>query len=193
MRCRLKSYWKYLHIMHHDKLPRRRIQRAFIRWLMASRADWAIPVIVRQRRDRFLECEFHGLTTHIRVTLLNWEIVVEARLDEECWDLLAGFEGLPKRVTQGYVCRLCDPETRPLYRSRDAVWRDEIFEPFRAWVNETLARSDWLAFYQTSTGGSTWARLGTGDNGLAHGGPPLQAVITLRHGSAPNVVAADCD
>lgn len=168
-----------MHIMHQTKLPRRRIQRAFLQWLQASRADWVIPVIVRKRRDCFLMCELRGVTKHIRVAL-SWQILVEARLDNECWDLLACFEALPQRVPHGYVCSLCDPETRPTYHSREDLWRDEMFEPFRVWVNETLALSDWLAFYQTAPGGSTWARLGTGNNGPARGNLPPQALVTLR-------------
>jgi hypothetical protein len=41
----------------------------------------------------------------------------------------------------GYVCDECPEDDRPVFPSREALWRAEVFEPFLAWVNRELANA----------------------------------------------------
>lgn len=165
--------------MKHLKMPRRRIQRAFYQWLMESGEAFAIPVAVCRRRARYLECRLAGISNALKITLTSFDLVVAAEMDGECWDLLASFDAVPKKISEGYECTLCDPETRPSYPSREAIWREEIFEPFRNWVNDKLAHSEWVAFYQISDG-ATWAKIGPGLDKMEPALAYLHTVVPLR-------------
>jgi hypothetical protein len=46
-----------------------------------------------------------------------------------------------------------------VYPSREALWRDHLFEPFLDWCNGVLANAQWLALHRTTGGGATWAKL----------------------------------
>lgn len=166
--------------MKHFKMPRRRIQRAFYQWLMESREAFAIPVTVCRRRARYLECRLAGISDVIKITLTSYDLVVAVEMGGECWDLLACFDAAPTKIPEGYECTLCDPETRPSYPSREAIWREEIFEPFRNWVNDTLAHSEWVAFYQVSPGRSSWAKIGPGLDKMEPAPACLYSVVPLR-------------
>ena len=165
--------------MKHKKVPRRRIQRAFYLWLMASYGKFAIPVTVSRRRDLFLECRLAGITSALKITLTSYDLVVAAEINGECWDLLACFEADPKKIQERYECSLCDPETRSTHLSREAIWRDGIFEPFLNWVNDTLAKCEWLAFYQNKPSGSSWAKIGMAPDKMESEFDCLYSVVPL--------------
>jgi hypothetical protein len=46
------------------------------------------------------------------------------------WVVLQWFESAPKHVPRGYVCDLCPEDDRPVYPSREEIWRIEIFNHF---------------------------------------------------------------
>lgn len=169
--------------MKHLKIPRRRIQRAFYQWLMESREAFAIPVTVCRRRARYLECRMAGISDVLKITLTSYDLVVAVEMGGECWDLLACFDAVPTKIPEGYECTLCDPETRPSYPSREAIWREEIFEPFRNWVNDTLAHSEWVAFYKIGDG-FTKAKIGPGPGMMEPALDFLHAVVLLRREKA---------
>jgi hypothetical protein len=47
------------------------------------------------------------------------------------------------------VCRECLPEYKKLFVSREALWADHLFEALLNWVNEKLARAQWLVLHAT--------------------------------------------
>ena len=71
--------------------------------------------------------------------------------------MLTSLDTSPTRVPGGYVCTMCDPETRPTLPSREAVWETDLFEPFLQWVNECLAPAN--ALHISGDVGFTDARL----------------------------------
>jgi len=88
---------------------------------------------------------------------------------------------LPTPAEGGFVCRGCEPAKRAVFSTREALWRAHLFEPFGAWINETLAPAAGLAILRMP-GGSTAAKLmplGTEERGwdevltLAPSPPPL--------------------
>ena len=72
--------------------------------------------------------------------------------------MLHFFETYPKRVPNGYVCDQCPKDDRPVFPSREALWRAEVFEPFLEWVNHDLANSVAVSISGTPHL-ATWARL----------------------------------
>jgi hypothetical protein len=46
-----------------------------------------------------------------------------------------------------------------VFPNLDALWRDHLFEPFLAWVNEELAEADAVGLYGSPSDGYTHARL----------------------------------
>lgn len=159
------------------KLPkaRRRIHRAFLKWMRENQHRFLIPVNIRQRTDQGIELDFIGYHPAISAWLSNWCIGVSVDWQGQCWDLLCSFESAPSPVTGGYHCLLCSPGNRQIFSSRDALWTTEVFEHFLNWVNETLAPANWVALYGFS--GSTMARLSPAP---PEAGTDLFAVLPCR-------------
>ncbi len=62
----------------------------------------------------------------------------------------------------GYQCKHCvheDGKQVMMFPSREALWKDHLFEPFLQWVNEVLAPARWLQLSSIGEYGSTWAQL----------------------------------
>ena len=138
--------------------PRARIQRAFLQWLEVRKHDFEARPITTRRTDTSIGIIFRGVTPQITAALTRWEINVAAWERGECWDLLRCLEAIPKRVTDGYACSLCLPEERTVYGSREALWRQHLFEPFLEWCNGAVANPHRLALYGLA-GDATWAKL----------------------------------
>lgn len=138
---------------------RRRIHRAFLKWMQENRHRFLVPVNIRHRTDQSIELAFAGYHPIISAWLSNQCIDVPVNWQGQCWDLLCSFEPAPSTVTGGYHCLLYSPEDRQIFSSRDALWASEVFELFLNWVNETLLSANWVALYKF--GGSTMARLCT--------------------------------
>jgi hypothetical protein len=76
-------------------------------------------------------------------------------------------DSYPERGPAGYFCPLCLDyfrKTHPgetftgIFPTREAVWTDDIFEPFLNWVNDDLANASHLGLFGTPDYGS-WAKL----------------------------------
>ncbi len=146
---------------------RPRIQRAFFTWLIRNRHRLAFDLLIEGRTDRFIEFSFVGINRAISAILNTNEIVVLAELKGECWDLLMDWDSSPACGPTGYFCGSCldhfrdtnpGEEFTKFFPSREAVWADDIFEPFLRWVNEGLTNAKWLGIYG-EWGHATWARL----------------------------------
>lgn len=140
------------------KLPRPRIQRAFVHWLRANASRFAVPVKIIRCQHRCMDIALEHLNPCLEI-FLTWEIGVGVTWQGTFWDYLTSFEAAPIHTPQGYVCDLCEPEGRDVYTSREALWIDHLFEPFLTWVNEELVPARWLALYGSIDFGATWAKL----------------------------------
>jgi hypothetical protein len=120
------------------------LQRAFSKWLEKNRARFAVEIKLGRRTDTALEFSFAGIDSAISGALTTWEINVTVTHEDECWDFLLSLDAEPKRVQSGYICRLCPPDSRPVFPNRPSLWTAELFEPFLEWVNEDLAKAKWL-------------------------------------------------
>ena len=139
-------------------MPVPRIQRAFYRWFDESSRRFAIPLTIHRRTKRWMVMTLRN-DWPIPVTLLRDEIHVAIDWEDYFWDLLYCNDMVtPRRVPGGYVCAHCRPEAQKLYPSREALWRDHLFEPFLEWVNEKLAKSTAIGLFGERDH-MTWARL----------------------------------
>jgi hypothetical protein len=126
------------------KEPRRRIHRAFARWLKANRTRFRIPLRIFQRTDRALYFSFDHVSHIVTGCLSTWEIIVEVQFENTSWDLIFVAEQSAERVPDGYICRLCLPEFIKVFTNRDALWTGHLFEPLLTWVNDELSPANWL-------------------------------------------------
>ncbi len=145
-------------------MPIPAIQRCFAAWHDANTRRFLVPVRCGEPTPRSLRLDFPslGLEENLYASLRDSEITVYASAEGEVWNLLVSLDLLvPKRVEGGWVCRHCvggvpyTGITPRLYASREALWRDHLFEDFLAWVNTKLARADTLAFYRFGEGGTS--------------------------------------
>lgn len=77
----------------------------------------------------------------------------------ECWDLVESHEAGAVASASGYFCTLCVLEARVFYPSREALWRDHLFETFLEWVNDKLLKARWIGIYGSHEIGGTWVKL----------------------------------
>ncbi len=110
-----------------------------------------------ERTDLVWSFAFVGVTGLVCGWINTFEMTVAARWGDEAWDPILDLDAYPLRVEGGIICRICRPSA--LFESRTALWADHLFEPFLAWVNDTLAPSPWLELTGTADNGATSARL----------------------------------
>lgn len=55
------------------------------------------------------------------------------------------------------VC--ASPEARVFYPSREALWRNHLFEMFIEWANDKLLKARWIGVYGSPEIGVTWVKL----------------------------------
>jgi len=137
---------------------RRRAHRAFLRWYATNEERFATKLELLKRTDTCLDIGFCKISRVVTAELAYDEIGIAVIWDGICWDMLHFFETYPKRVPNGYVCDQCPKDDRPVFPSREALWRAEVFEPFLEWVNHDLANSVAVSISGTPHL-ATWARL----------------------------------
>jgi len=161
---------------------RSRAQRAFFAWLNEATPRFKIPLCIEKRTDKDVIFSFVGIPAAIRGYLtfdyMCWErslntrkkqftvrkisggeVIISVDWQDQSWDILLCLEVLPERTARGYVCHECEPEARELFPSREALWKDHLFEPLLKWINEELATARAVGIYQTRDEGGTWAKL----------------------------------
>ena len=135
------------------------IRDVFYNWLEGDAAKrLAIPLVIGKWKDEYLEFAFTGITPAISVTLDAWNLCVQVEWEGTNWDVILDLDTEPQSVDGGVVCGWCEPEDRIIFPSEVELWRDHLFEPFLAWVNDELATADLLCLYGERDH-MTWAKL----------------------------------
>ena len=137
-------------------MPLPRIQRCFLKWM--EDADLAFRLRKVRRTDRFLEFRFEGITPALRVILSRYDIDVWVEWEGEDWDAVYSEYVSARRAEGGWTCTACPADTRKLWASREALWREHLFGLFLDWVNGTLAEAELLAL-DGKRDSMTWAKL----------------------------------
>ena len=143
-------------------LPRPRIQRAFVHWLNENWTRFAVPVRLPKISARGVEVNFLSYPDCLNVQLSNHDLAVQVKWQGDSWDRLIDLDVLPCHAPDGYKCRCCyveHGESVSIFPSREALWKDHLFEPFLKWVNEELALARWLRVSCTGDRETTWAQL----------------------------------
>ncbi len=152
--------------------------RAFRDWLELNRSRFAHPVQLRKRRGHWAEFSFAGVHPAISGSLTESGLSVFAKYQGDTWDILFDNDAYPKKVRQGYVCRECLPGYQKLFESRKALWAEHLFEALLKWVNEDLARAQWLVLQATPPEYS-WALLAETKPEPAQAKDPEDRSVTL--------------
>ncbi len=148
------------------KRPMNATVASFLRWHEESKERFAIPLVGMRRCRRGISMRFSLPNGGLSMTLFGNELIVRADnpfVPFDVWDLLLEFDAAPKALQDGWMCQRCIANTDPdkpiptVYPSRDALLRDHVFEPFLAWVNESLAKAEAIGFYEKC--GGAWAKL----------------------------------
>jgi hypothetical protein len=156
---------------------RRPFHKAFFRWYAMNEEGFAIKLELLKRTDTCLDIGFCKIDRVVTAGLTDDEINVYINWQGTFWDMFDGFETYPRRVPNGYVCDQCPENDRPVFPSREALWRAEVFEPFLVWVNDRLANAEAIALSGTPDR-ITWARLVGGSSDM--GSPGSSQAGTAR-------------
>lgn len=151
--------------MSPKRQARPRIQRAFLRWFQENRFRFNVQIELSQITDKGIRLRFPAYPDVLSVWLSRWDLSVCVDWQGEFWDMLISLDAIPEASPAGYRCTLC--ENGSTWSSREALWRDHLFEPFLEWVNQRLAAATWLRLYRTREGGSSWATYGNHQNAAA--------------------------
>lgn len=101
---------------------------------------------------------FSGLNPEVIYAAIRPEgIMVVVEQSGKFYDALFDLDIEVKRTTKGYTCQSCDVEDQVIFPTREDLWRDHLFEPFLAWVNEKLAVARGIRI--AINNGCTWAKL----------------------------------
>ncbi len=136
---------------------RPRIQRAFLAWLAKVEGRSAVPLFVQKRTDRLIEIGLGKFEPHLVAYLKRGGIDVAVDWDGACWDFLWDEITAPLNVTGGYACGAWGCTEPSVFSTREAYWREHLFEPFLDWLNDKLAAAQALGLYRVD--GCTWAKL----------------------------------
>jgi hypothetical protein len=135
---------------------RRRIQRAFLSWLVKNHHLLTIDLIIESRTDEILRFSFEGINSSICGALNTYEINVWVEWNNYCWDTIFSFESAPIRGANGFFCKFCrdhflhdfpDCQFDEIYRAREEIWEKDIFHPFLEWINVELAPAKYLGLF----------------------------------------------
>jgi len=146
--------------------PRRRLHRAFVKWLFANQHRFTVELVFQRRTDRSIHFSFAGINPVIEGCLHTYGLALDVTWEGNSWDFIGDWDPSPKRFAKGYACTMIrdwfqarhpDQEFSEYHGTREALWTKEIFEPFLEWANDTLAPAHMLKL--TQYGGATWATL----------------------------------
>ena len=137
--------------------PRPRIQRAFVLWLRENRSRFFVPIQITEVNHSGIGLKFPNYPDCLSVGLSRFDLSVYVEWHGIGWDMLISLDAVPERVPGGYRSVL-NTDLEAVFPTREAVWRNDLFEPFLSWVNNKLACATALRLYG-QRGESTWAVL----------------------------------
>jgi len=136
---------------------------AFIEWIEARTPNLAAQISIDKRTRRGIQFSFVGYPPEISGWIGRSNLCVSASHDGECWDLIFDDDCVAEQSGDGFFCSVYLPEYQKVFPSKDALWRESVFEQFGDWINMELATATGLVF--CATGGATWAYLVDDDPG----------------------------
>jgi hypothetical protein len=138
--------------------PRRRIQRAFLKWLAGYNQKALHRLVVIKRTDKVVHCQVQGVSSAVNLILTD-TLFVSVYRDRDEWDQILWLDCIPMKEGGHYICPFCDRQHRIQWSTRDQFWQAQLFEPLAKWLDK-LDETDWLLFYELP--GATWVKLHRG-------------------------------
>lgn len=134
-------------------------QRLFNDWLAQNRSRFSHPPMAIRRRKGSLSFRFTGVASSVWGSINDWGgMVIGVDYQGECWDLVADLDIAPERLTTGgYICGLCDADSRMIYPTREAIWMEHGFEPLLEWCNQQFQADRWVTIWGID--GGSWVTL----------------------------------
>jgi hypothetical protein len=149
--------------MSIKRLPRPRIQRAFVQWFNENRTRFEVPIRLTKFSAKGMELHFLNFPDCLFVRISSEELAVHVKWQGEYWDILIDLDAYPVHTPAGYKCKCCahdGNESATIFSNREVLWQDHLFAPFLKWVNEDLAPARWLQVSCIGDDrGITWAQL----------------------------------
>ena len=136
----------------------RNILQAFTQWLDEN--PLLLPIEYIEGTDQYAVFKFTSIpdASGVLVRIEEEGISIPVMVESKCFDLLAAFDIQVEHGKMGYYCAICAQFGHEnFYRSVNELLLQELFKPFRQWVNHKLATANSLCLYDF--GGSTMARL----------------------------------
>lgn len=156
-------------------------QEAFLAWFREKPNRFKLPVSVGAVTSTRIEMRVQGIHPAIYTSIEDHsEINVYVEWEGVGWDqllwLFADETRGPGDV--GWIDDSVLPEFRVIHPTREALWRENVFEDLLRWINEELAHATHLAMWG-SADDATWAR-------LVRDGKVLRAAWTIaENGGTP--------
>jgi hypothetical protein len=142
----------------YGHLPRPRIQRAFVQWFRENRYRFNVSVRLGKISRSGIELNFPNHSKCLSAWLSGSGLEVFVDWQGLSWDRLISMDCMPVPVPGGYRCAWC-LEFVSVRPSREALWREHLFEPLMSWVNDQIAPASHLLLFGRA-GDATWAELG---------------------------------
>lgn len=172
--------------MSAKRLPRPQIQRAFVSWLNERQSCFRVGIRISKITAKGVELVFKGYPDCLSVWLTRSELGVHVEWQGVYWDCLIDLDASPFHTLGGYQCGRCEHEegvSGMIFTSREALWKDHLFEPFLKWVNEKLAPARWLGIFRMSDEGATWAELMREESAMAEPSKFIRELVLLPRSS----------
>jgi hypothetical protein len=146
-------------------------REAFLAWARKERKRFRLPVSVGAVTLTHTELRIQGIHPAICISIEDYsDVNVYVEWEGAGWDqllwLFASEKPGPDGV--GWMDDSVLPEFQVIYPTREALWRENVFEDLLTWINEDLAHATHLAMWG-SADDATWARLVRDDKVLRAG------------------------
>jgi hypothetical protein len=134
---------------------------AFLDWLRTESGRLVLPASVDTAVPSCSELRVQGVHPAVQILFpQNCEIAVNVEWEGMDWDQLVWLDAYekPGPDNSGWINTAMRPEFQVVHRTREALWRADVFEPLLTWINEDLAHATHLAMWEIADGVTT-ARL----------------------------------
>ena len=137
---------------------RPQLQRAFFRWWAERGSTLSVSLVIRQRTDSLMQVGFAGYPKSLYASMSDGGLMVLIEHESTLWDALLWLDLAPRKMEVGYVSHLYQAGESPIWDTREAMWREEIFEPFATWIATKLVSARGVALFGEPAR-TTWAEL----------------------------------
>jgi len=116
----------------------------FFQWWNEHRSRFLIDLQWESQDNEWMTFSFEGIHPALRGFVSDRGVTIFVRHAGMDWDLIYDSDIKPKRLKQGYRCELCEEKPPRVFPNRSTLFANHLCEPFLEWINEKLAKANWL-------------------------------------------------